>query len=43
MAVLATRPACEPYNLEVAEFIGDTVLDYVVSVYLYTELRQGVS
>ena len=40
LAVLTTRPACEPFSLEVAEFVGDAVLDYLVSVYLHTELRQ---
>ncbi|GAX76911.1 hypothetical protein CEUSTIGMA_g4357.t1 [Chlamydomonas eustigma] len=38
MAVLSTRPCCEPFSCEAAEFVGDAVLDFLVSVYLFTEL-----
>ena len=41
MAVLTTRPACEPFSLEAAEFVGDAVLKYLASVYLHTALRCG--
>ena len=41
IAVLTTRPACEPFSLEAAEFVGDAVLKYLASVYLHTALRCG--
>ena len=38
MAVMATRTAAEPYNLEAVEFVGDSVVDYLVTAYLFAEL-----
>ena len=41
-ALLASVTSCqckEPFNLEGAEFLGDCVLDYLATVYLFKHLK----
>jgi hypothetical protein len=36
---LTPASACEPWNLELAELVGDTVLDHLAACYMYTFVK----